>query len=263
MATVSSHNRPRNRAWLAGALLSLLVLPALADEPLKLVSASFMDVDDQLKGAMGHPNETWRLNGLKSYLNGEYDEAVQRFEYAASYADKHSQHYLSLMYWYGQGVPADPVRAYIWSDLAAERGVPRLLVIREKMWAGLTPEQQKQVEQQGPDFYAKFGDEVARPRADVEIRRFARTMTGSRIGYRNQSIDIAQGGPINGSFGNTTPGMLAASEQVVGHTTGDQYYADDRTQATSYWQAQDAELGSGIGSVGVGPLVPARDKPGH
>ncbi len=251
------------RAGWTGAVLCALAFSVAADEPLKLVSASYMQIDSQLKSAMGHPNETWRLNGLKSYQEGHYEEAVGRFENAASYADKHSQHYLSLMYWYGQGVPADPVRAYIWSDLAAERGVRRLLVIREKMWEGLTPEQRKQVEQLGPDYYARFGDEVAQPRADVEIRRFARTMTGSRIGYRNQAIDIAQGGPINGSFGNTTPAMLAASEQVVGHTTGDEYYADDRTQTASYWQAQDAELGSGIGSVDVGPMVPARDKPRH
>ncbi|MGO4221403.1 hypothetical protein AB4Y64_06045 [Lysobacter sp. TAF61] len=257
MANVSA----RGKAWLAGAALSLLAAPALAEEPLKLVTASYMQVDAQLKGAQGHPNETWRLNGLKSYLAGHYDEAEMRFENAASYADKYSQHYLSLMYWYGQGMPADPVRAYIWSDLAAERGVPRLLVIREKMWEGLTPAQREQVGQLGPDYYARFGDESARPRADVEIRRFARTMTGSRIGYRNQAIDITQGGPINGSFGNATAGMLAASKQVVGSTTGDEYYADERAQALSYWQAQDAELGSGLGNVGVGPMVPARDKP--
>lgn len=259
MATFSN----RSKAWWTGAVLSMLVVPALAEEPLKLVTATYMQVDAQLKAAQGHPNETWRLNGLKSYLDGHYDEAVGRFENAASYADKHSQHYLSLMYWYGQGVPADPVRAYIWSDLAAERGVRRLLVIREKMWDGLTAAQRTQVEQLGPDYYARFGDEVARPRADVEIRRFARTMTGSRIGYRNQAIDITQGGPINGSFGNATPGMLAASAQVVGQTTGEEFYADDRTQTASYWQTQDAELGSGIGSVDVGPMMPARDKPRH
>jgi hypothetical protein len=252
----------RSKAWWTGAVLSVLVIPAFADEPLQLVTATYMQVDAQLKAAQGHPNETWRLNGLKSYLSGHYDEAVERFENAASYADKYSQHYLSLMYWYGQGVPADPVKAYIWSDLAAERGVKRLLVIREKMWAGLTPEQQRQVEQQGPDYYARYGDEVARPRADVEIRRFTSDMTGSRLGYRNHTIDIIQGGPVNGSFGNATPGMLTAWMQAVGGTNGEQYYAKDRTATASYWQAQDAELG-GASSVDVGPMAPAREKSRH
>src|SRR5688572_23333657 len=118
-------------AWLA-AMLGLAALNAsAADEPLKLVSVNYMTVDEQLKSAVGHPNEVWRLRGLKAYLDGHYDEAIGKFERAASYADKYSQHYLSLIYWYGQGVPVDRAQAYIWSDLAAERGAVRLLAIRE------------------------------------------------------------------------------------------------------------------------------------
>jgi hypothetical protein len=230
---------------------------ALAEEPLKLVSASFMDVDAQLPSAEGHPNEEWRLNGLKSYLSGHYREAVQRFERAAFFADKHSQHYLSLIYWHGQGVPVDRVRAYIWSDLAAERGSRPLLVIREKMWEQLTPEQQQQVVAQGDEFYAKYGDDVAQPRAEQEIRRFANNMTGSRVGYR-QKIDVNNRGPMNGSFGNATPGMLAASAAVNGATTGDKLYADSRVKMTEYWNSQDQELDR-AGHVEVGPAKAARD----
>jgi TPR repeat protein len=247
----------RPAAWLFLGLASLSAIATVqADEPLRLVSSSFMEVDAQLKSAKGHPNEEWRLNGLKAYLGGHYLEAIERFERAASYADKHSQHYLSLMYWHGQGVPADPVRGYIWSDLAAERGNRRLLAIREKMWAALTPGQQEQVAARGPDFYARYGDDIAKPRAETEIRRFARGMTGSRTGFRSQNIDIVQGGPINGSFGNATPGMLAASAMVVGGSDEEQFYADKRTQMAEYWQTQDSELGSG--SVEVGPLEPVR-----
>jgi hypothetical protein len=223
---------------------------------LKLVDASFMEIDGQLKSAKGHPNEEARLTGLKAYQGGHYAEAIGHFERAASYADKHSQHYLSLIYWHGQGVAPDRVRAYIWSDLAAERGSRKLLAIREKMWAALTSQQQQQVPEQGADFYARYGDDVARPRAESEIRRFARGMTGSRVGYRNQRIDITQGGPINGSFGNATVGMLAASEMVVGTTTGDRFYADERVSMSQYWQRQDAELDHG--RVDVGPVTPAR-----
>jgi len=226
---------------------------ALAAEPLKLVDASFLEIDGQLKSAKGHPNEEARLNGLKAYQNGHFDEAIRHFERAASYADKHSQHYLSLIYWHGQGVAPDRLRAYIWSDLAAERGGRKLLAIREKMWAALTPEQQEQVPAQGVEFYAKYGDDTAKPRAEAEIRRFARGMTGSRVGYR-QRMDIIQGGPINGAFGNAGPAMLAASAMAVGTTTGDQFYAEDRTKMSQYWRAQDSELDSGSGRVEVGPV---------
>lgn len=250
--------RPSAKPYLVLLLAGLATHgPSHAAEQLKLVDASFLEIDAQLKSARGHPNEESRLNGLKAYQGGHHAEAIEHFERAASYADKHSQHYLSLIYWHGQGVAPDRVRAYIWSDLAAERGSRKLLAIREKMWAELTPGQQQQVAAQGADFYARYGDETTKPRAETEIRRFARGMTGSRVGYRNQRIDITQGGPINGSFGNATPGMLAASAIVVGSTNGDQLYAEDRTKLSEYWRAQDAELDSG--RVDVGPVTPARD----
>jgi len=242
--------KTRRAGWALACLL--MVAPAWAGEPLKLVSASFMDVEAQLKSAKGHPNEEWRLRGLQAYLAGHYGEAIEKFERAAAFADKPSQHYLSLVYWHGQGVPEDRVRAYIWSDLAAERGSRKLLAIREKMWAELTPQQQAQAVADGSDYYAKYGDEVAKPRAEAEIRRFAAQMTGSRVGYRNQKLDVANGGPINGSFGNATPGMLAASEMVVGTVSGDRMYAADRTRMGAYWAAQDRELDH-QGRVEVGP----------
>lgn len=232
---------------LAGSALLAGVPHAAGTLP--LVSASYMEVDAQLPSARGRPNEEWRLNGLKAYLSGHYKEAIEGFERAASFADKHSQHYLSLIYWHGQGVAPDRVRAYIWSDLAAERGSRTLLAIREKMWAQLTPEQQQQAVAQGGEFYARYGDDAAKPRAEQEIRRFAHGMTGSRVGYRNQKIEVQNRGPMNGSFGNATPGMLASSVAVNGSTTGDKLYADDRVTMAAYWSTQDREL--------------ERTKPGH
>ena len=245
----------------AGMAIVLLLASGtvLAEEPLKLVSASFMDVDAQLKSAEGHPNEESRLLGLKSYLSGRYEEAVAKFERAASYADKPSQHYLSLIYWHGQGVPTDHVRAYIWADLAAERGSRKLLAIREKMWAELTSQQQQQAVADGGEYYARYGDEIAKPHAEAEIRRFATHMTGSRVGFQNQKMGVVNGGPINGSFGNATPGMLAASDVAVGTTTGDKMYAAERTRMGAYWAAQDRELDRS-GHVEVGPAEPQKSR---
>ena len=241
------------------AVAGLIVSPAvLAEAPLELTGRSFMELDEQLKSAKGHPNEEWRLRGLQSYQDGRYEEAVERFERAATYADKYAQHYLSLIYWHGQGVAPDRVRAYIWSDLAAERGNRRLLAIRENMWARLSPEEQAQVAAQGAEFYERYGDPIAKPRAESEIRRFARNMTGSRIGYSSQQVDIAQGGPINGSFGNASPSMLLASEAVVGTTTEQQFYAEERTRMAAYWREQDALIERG--DVNIGPVTAQNDQ---
>lgn len=251
------------KAGLFAAMTVSLVLmgAAAAAEPLRLTDTSFMDVDAQLKGAAGHPNEQWRWNGLKAYLSGHYGEAIEGFKRAAGYADKHSQHYLSLIYWYGQGVPKDAVQAYIWSDLAAERGTSRLLVIREKMWEQLSAEERRQVTARGADFYAKYGDDVAKPKADVEIRRFATNMTGSRLGFNNKPIAITYGGPINGSFGNATTGMLASSVAAKGGSDDQHMYSAQRTQLDAYWKQQDRELESRKGTVEVGTLRNEPSKP--
>lgn len=226
-------------------LLTIGSAPAGTGE-LRLVNASFMDIDRDLKTAKGHPNEEWRLQGLKSYVSGRYGEAIERFERAASFADKYSQHYLSLIYWEGQGVPSDRVRAYIWSDLAAERGSRKMLVLREWMWARLTPEQQQQAIAQGSEFYARYGDDVAKPRTEREIRRFARNMTGSRVGFP-QVLAIQFGPPISGSF-YESPGMQAASAMVNGTSNGEEIYARDRINVAPYWQRQDQDL-DGVGQV--------------
>ncbi len=188
-----------------------------------------------------------------SYQNGDYGDAAASFERAARYADEFSQHYLSLMHWHGVGMEPDPVQGYIWADQAAERGSPRLLAIREKMWSQLTAQQQAEAADHGVDDYEGYGDMVAKPRAEAETRRFMRGITGSRIGYRNQRIDIQQGGPIHGSFGNARPGMFSATAMVVGTTSSEEFYADNRIDIAQYWQAQDRALDGG--RVEVGPLA--------
>lgn len=176
--------------WGCAIVLCLSAMTVRGAEPPRLTTASFMALDAQLPAAKGRPNEEGRLNGLKAYAQGQYRHATQSFEMAAAHADKFSQHYLSLMLWHGVGQPPDRVRAYIWADLAAERGARQLLAIREKMWMALSPAEQAQVEALGPEFYARYGDATAKPRAEGAMRAFQRDMTGSRVGYRNQRLDV-------------------------------------------------------------------------
>lgn len=217
---------------------------AQASQPaLRLSQLGQSEVDQQVRIAVGHPNEFWRFHGLRQHLSGRDGEAARHFERAAGYADKLSQHYLSLLYWQGQGVPQDRVLAYIWSDLAAERGHRNLLRIRERMWLELTDAQRAEVLQRGEAMHAKFADAYAKPRAEREIFRKSRQMTGSKAGFDGQMLGMTFGGPIHGSFGNATPAMQAASEAVNGGASGADMYADNRVDPGGYWQAQDAEVG--------------------
>ena len=160
-------------------------------QDLRLSDKNLMELDAVVMASKDKPNELQRVFGLKSYLRGDGDDAVAHFTTAARYADKYSQHYLSLMYWHGAGVPEDRAQAYVWADLAAERGNRTLLLIREKMWSLMTSQEQQRALALGEDFYTRFGDEIAKPRVEGLMRAFARDMTGSRLGYRNQMIEIA------------------------------------------------------------------------
>lgn len=238
-------------------ILSVLSTAATASEPPSLTNASFMAIDAKQVSVRGRPNEEARLAGLKSYKTGRYRQAADQFERAAYYADKYSQHYLSLMHWYGVGVSADPVEAYVWSDLAAERGSRRLLLIRERMWSQLTPEQQAQARTRGEAMYARYGDDVAKPRAESIIRHFAREMTGSRVGYRNQMIET--GGPpidrimspeIGSSMGAYMTSVSGSPDELYGKEGG-------LAMLRTYWSEQDRSIEK-AGTVEVGPLKPVR-----
>ncbi len=245
------------------ALVTLLVAGAAGahsgkEDPLQLTDMSFMQLDAVVMASKDKPNELERVFGLKSYERGSPEDAAEHFRAAARYADKYSQHYLSLMYWHGAGVRVDRVQAYVWADLAAERGSHKLLLIREKMWSQLTAEQQAQALAIGEEYYARYGDDVAKPRAESVMRAFTRTMTGSRLGYRNQRMDVA-GQPVGGAFASKTGGN-ASSYLVAGAAAPDQLYGTTGAmEFDGYWKEQD-DLLDRIGTTSVGPATPVRPK---
>lgn len=210
-----------------GLAAACIVPSAQAAGPaLRLGQIGQHQVDQHLYLAAGHPNEFWRYHGLRQHLSGRDAEAARHFERAATYADKPSQHYLSLLYWYGQGVPQDRVLAYIWSDLAAERGQRNLLRIREKMWLELTDVQRAQVIERGEAMHRMYADAYTKIRTERAVFRFATQVTGSRAGYSDGRLHIRFGGPFSNEGG--TDGMTM--------------YGDERTDRRVYWQAQDRKL---------------------
>lgn len=212
-----------------------------ADPAVRLGQLRQHQIDQLLYLAAGHPNEFWRYHGLRQHLSGRDAEAASHFERAARYADKPSQHYLSLMYWYGQGVPQDRVQAYIWSDIAAERGQRNMLRIREKMWLELTDAQRAQVIERGEAMHRRYADAYTKIHAERALFRLATQITGSRAGYNDGRLQIGFGGPFSGEGGSD--GMTM--------------YGDERTDRRVYWQAQDRMLaGSLRASVIVGPIEP-------
>lgn len=231
-------------ALLLSAAIALAALPAQATEERAINVDTYQSAVLQ---ASGHPNELSRWHGIWTYDNGHVDEARRHFERAAAYGDKLSQHFLTLMYWNGDGVDRDPALAYVWADLAAERGDSEdLLRIRERIWSDLSPDQQRHALEIGPAYVARYGDDVARKRAETQIRRFMRTQTGSRVGMQTSRLDIWMGRP------DLWAAKSSKSSFGTLKSTGTEYYAANRTQPAAYWQSEDLSVRALLRRIGTG-----------
>lgn len=167
-------------------LLLPLCLPAVAaetppQEDGPLLNAGFLD---------GHPDMMYRQWGVNALHRGEVDSAMENFRLSARYADKPAQGYLAEMYWFGVERPADRVMAFAWMDVAAERGYPLFVELRDQYWAALPLEQQEAARTQARQLAAEYGDAVAKPRIAAVLSRGLRAMTGSRTGSMSNNVDI-------------------------------------------------------------------------
>lgn len=206
------------------------------------------EFDALVKMAANHPNELYRLYANRDAANGHWAQAARNFRAAARYSDKYSQHRLSMLFWHGVGVRRDRVEAYIWADLAAERGYPQFLAIREKMWAELTPAEQAEVPVRGAPIVAEFGDHAAKPRFARAVAQGLRQRTGSRTGFDTGSV-ITAVGPGNQLFGS------------VGGVNLSRMFEASRTDPDQYWAFEDRVWKTAVVEVGEVEELPAGAKP--
>lgn len=146
-----------------------------------VVGAGFMD---------SHPDMMYRQWGVASLHRGDPKGAMENFRLSARYADKPSQGYLGEMHWFGVEMPSDPVMAFAWMDVAAERGYPLFVDLRNQYWASLPLEQHAVARARASELRAEYGDEVAKPRIAAVLNRGRRAMTGSRTGSMSNNVDI-------------------------------------------------------------------------
>jgi len=168
-----------------------------------------------------HPDMQYRMLGMEAYKAGRFEDAMRFFRRASFFADKPSQGMVAEMYWNGQGTPRDPVQAYIWMDLAAERGYLGFLSLRERYWQALAEAERARVADEGQAVYARFGDAAAKPRYEHQLRIGFRDMTGSRVGF-NRGVSIVMPGPEGGVA-----------------IPGSKFYDERYWNAKKYWAWQD------------------------
>lgn len=180
-----------------------------------------------------HPNERHRLYAQVATADGRLSDAVKLFRIAARYADKYSQLRLALIYWQGTGAAQDRAEAYVWADLAAERGYPLFLAIREQMWRELTPEQQAAALQRGPALHAQFGDAIAKQRFKWKLARSASRAHAKRI----EGVQV--------SSGKWLRDMVDSFDEQDAWKVA---YAPSRVDPEQYWAIEDRIMTKGVGS---------------
>jgi hypothetical protein len=229
-------NRFMLRKW--GAVLAIWALAGVAqagDDPL-----DDPGVQKTLRAMANvstwyHPDLFGMTSGMRYYAHHDYADARKYFEIGAYYADKLSQLSIGLMYMNGEGVSKDPVTAYAWLDLAAERDYPDFVATRDNLKATLTPDQLGQATQLRKTLAERYGDAVAKPRMAVQLRQGQMQITGSRTGFDagvNQQSTKANCGPT------LVIGGRSVAQSGCG---GADLYAKDNWDPDKYFAVRDRE----------------------
>lgn len=147
-----------------------------------MVAAGFLE---------GHPDLRFRQRGLDEYGRENHPEAFQLFRKAAYYSDKPSQAIVGEMLWAGLGAAKDRGLAYVWMDLAAERGYRSFVEKRDLYWSLLDGRERARAQATAPSVRAEYADSAAEPRLARALRMERGKMTGSRLGSLSTPIQIS------------------------------------------------------------------------
>lgn len=207
----------------------------------------------------GHPDESGEFAGMSYYASGDYAKAMESFKSGARYADKLSQLSIGLMYLHGEGVAKDPVAAYAWLALAAERKFPRYIATRDEVWKSLDEDQRQQAIALFNQLSGEYGDAVAKVRMERALREARTKMTGSLVGYGDSGVSsvttaqFASGNPgLESKWGSSAMPACGARSIDGSPITGcGSLYVAWRWDPRQYFRIRDAAW---TGTVTVGDL---------
>lgn len=224
-------------------LAGMTAAPAAARPPQDSMPQDVLDAMSH-SSTWGHPDLFGEFTGMQSYARGNYERAMKYFLIGARYADKLSQLSIGLMYLNGQGVRQDPVVAFAWIAIAAERKYPKFLATRDRVWSQLDAEQRAQAKAWVAKLYPEYGDATAKRRMTLTLRWNRSKQTGSYLGFGGNSVaSVTPGGPMPACGATTIDGAAVTGCGNI--------YAAWRWDPKQYFAARDAEW---KGTVTVGAL---------
>lgn len=248
---------------LFGALLASSALAQTSDTRTKVQELKDDGLVTNQAYQRFHPDERWLQYGMNALAEGRSESARAYLLRSARYASKPAQAMYAQLLWEGEGGPSDRALAYVWMDMAAERGYPSLVDARERYWQGLDAHERERALAMGPEVFDQYADAVAKQRLESVMRRGLNSKTGSRTGFNTQHVRVFNNfsgvglvGGVSISLANGASGAAPTAGNSEILNFWDQRY----WQPDQYWplQAQRFERFA-RGTVAVGPLQPQTD----
>ena len=130
----------------------------------------------------GRPGIYYFDLGAQAFRKHDYVHAIAMYKVAASWAYKPAEYNLALMYYRGEGTPADHALGAAWMVLAAERNTPIYVRARDLMITSLSDSEFQRTDALWNQLKPTYGDEVALRRAKAQWVRVSRNRTGTHVG---------------------------------------------------------------------------------
>ena len=116
------------------------------------------------------------------FERGDYDRAyfIYRNE-LAPVGDKYAQYMVGFMHLTGMGIEEDTIAASAWYRLAAERGTPQFVAVRDMLMSDMTTDERRQSDRLFLEIRREYSDLVILLASIKRSLRDARPATGSRL----------------------------------------------------------------------------------
>jgi len=164
------------------------MLPALL-----LVTAQAQDANHPAPEPAGSKTLSVQTKVEKLFENGEFERAyfIYRNE-LAPLGDKYAQYMVGYMHLMGMGVREDEVRASAWYRLAAERGYPEFVAIRNQVLESFDDEGLQRSDAEYIELRQEYSDLVlTMQQLRRDFNELSSPMTGSRLPRRVSPVMIA------------------------------------------------------------------------
>jgi TPR repeat protein len=148
------------------------------------------------------------------FERGEYDRAyfIYRNE-LAPLGDKYAQYMLGFMHLTGKGVDEDPVAASAWYRLAAERGTPQFMAVRDMLMSDISADQHAQSDRLFLELRHNYSDLAILLALIKRAKRGVEARTGSRL--KTTSSPVAVFDARSSSLGQSSVVYYGRKEEQI------------------------------------------------